>query len=86
MEDRGLIKGRSELSRLYKIDVVGKGRNIMSGNSTELELILHFVNKNRDPTGIPDVKKYVLKSDSNSKAFLAKLQNQAKEHSKYYGN
>ena len=47
----------------------------MSGNSTELELILHFVNKNRDPTGIPDVKKYVLKSDSNSKAFLAKLQN-----------
>lgn len=28
-EDRGLIKGRSELKRLYKIDIVSKGRNFI---------------------------------------------------------
>ena len=68
-----MIKGRSELSRLYKIDVVSKGRNIMSGSSSDLDLILHFVNKNLDPTGVPDVKKYTMKADAISKAFLAKL-------------
>ena len=30
-EDRGLIKGKNELSRLFKIDIVGKGRSFMSG-------------------------------------------------------
>ena len=45
----------------------------MSGSSSDLDLILHFVNKNLDPTGVPDVKKYTMKADAISKAFLAKL-------------
>ena len=62
-DDRGVIKGKSELSRLYKIDVVGKGRAFMSSFHAEMQLILHFVNKDLDPTGLPDVKKYTLRSD-----------------------
>ena len=73
-EDRGLIKGKSELSRLYKIDVVGKGRALLSSFQTEMQLILHFVNKNLKPTGMPDLKRYVLRADDPStKQFLAKL-------------
>ena len=58
-----MIKGKNEISRLFKIDVVGKGKSFMSGMQTELELILHFVNKEMDPRGAPDVKRYILKSD-----------------------
>ena len=60
-EDRGLIKSKSELKRLFKIDVVEKGRNILNGLNSELELILHYVNKEMDPTGKPDIKRYQLR-------------------------
>ena len=83
-DDRGEIKGCNELNRLFKIDVVGKGRSIMSGFQSELELILHMVNKQRDPTGKPEVKRYMLKSEASTKSFLAKLQKLAKEKSSYY--
>ena len=49
----------------------------MSGFQTELELIIHMVNKQRDPTGKPDVKRYLLKSETSTKQFLAKLQKEA---------
>jgi len=44
------------MTRIFKIDVVGKGRRIIGGH-TELELILHFVNKELDPMGKPDLKR-----------------------------
>lgn len=64
--------------------MVGKGRGILGGQYTELELILHFVNKEMNPTGRPDLKKYVLKADEEGKRFLAQLQIAAKEKSKFY--
>ncbi len=71
-DDRGLIKGKSDIARLYKIDIVGKGRAIMSGFQSEMQLILHFVNKNMNPTGLPDLKRYNLRSDEpGTKEFLA---------------
>ena len=75
----------NELSRLFKVDVVGKGHGILgSGPPTELELILHFVNKELNPLGKPEVKKYMLRADDDSKKFLAQLQSLAKQKSKFY--
>ena len=45
----------------------------MSGFQTEIELILHLVNKERNPTGKPEVKRYQMKSETSTKAFLARL-------------
>ena len=54
------------------------------GLSQEIELILHFVNKDRDPKKLPEVKRYELKTDNTTKAFLAQFQHLAKKTSKYY--
>lgn len=70
-EDRGIIKGKNEIARLFKIDVVGKGRNIMSGMQSELELILHFVNKEMDPTGKAEMRRYLMKQEQSTTTFLA---------------
>jgi len=51
-----------------------------------MQLILHFVNKSLDPMGHPEIKRYViLRADElPTKQFLALLQKEAKERSKYY--
>ena len=59
------------MERLYKIDVVANGGIGQFGLANEIELILHFVNKERDPKKLPDVKRYLLKTDSHTKSFLA---------------
>ena len=82
-EDRGMIKSRSEITRLFKIDVKGHRFSRISGTA-ELELILHFVNKQMDPSGKPILKTYLLKSDEQTKSFLATLQAEAKERSTFY--
>ena len=43
-----------------------------------------MVNKERDPTGKPEVKRYLLRSETCTKQFLARLQKEAKEQSSYY--
>lgn len=86
-EDRGIIKGKSALARLFKIDVVSTRKTLlMGGGQPEMQLILHFVNKSFDPMGHPDIKRYViLRADEPAtKQFLALLQKEAKERSKYY--
>ena len=60
-EDRGIIKGKSNLDRLFKIDVVSKGKSLLMGTGqSEIQMILHFVNKSLDPMGHPDIKRYVI--------------------------
>ena len=56
-----MVKSRTEMNRLFKVDVVGKGRNFLNGMQVELELILHFVNAARDPMGKPELKRYTLR-------------------------
>ena len=51
--------------------MIAKGRIGQFGLSNEIELILHFVNRERDPSKLPEVKRYILKTDSHTKAFLA---------------
>jgi len=51
-EERGQVKSRNEISRLFKIDVKSHSFSRISGTA-ELELILHFVNKQMDPSGKP---------------------------------
>ena len=55
---KGLVKSCTELERLFKIQVLqGKA------NQSDFELILHFVNKARNPLELPEVKKYKLQND-----------------------
>ena len=82
-QDRGQIKSRNEISRLFKIDIKGHSFSRISGVA-ELELILHFVNKEMDPAGKPILKTFLIRSDDETKAFLAKLQAEAKERSTFY--
>ena len=82
-QDRGQIKSRNEISRLFKIDIKGHSFSRISGVA-ELELILHFVNKEMDPTSKPILKTFLIKNDKDTKAFLAKLQDEAKERCTFY--
>ena len=82
-QDRGQIKSRNEISRLFKIDIKGHSFSRISGVA-ELELILHFVNKEMDPSGKPILKTFLIRSDDETKTFLAKLQAEAKERSTFY--
>ena len=82
-EEKGQIKSRNEISRVFKIDVKSHRFSRISGTA-ELELILHFVDKSMDPTSKPILKTYLVRSDEQTKSFLAKLQSQVESLSKFY--
>ena len=56
----------------------------MNGLQSELELILHFVNKQMDPAAKPELKRYMLRSEQRTTLFLASLQTAAEQKSKFY--
>jgi len=47
---KGIVKSCTELERLFKVDVFERGNDI--------DLVLHFVNKARNPRESPEVKRY----------------------------
>jgi hypothetical protein len=50
----------------------------------EIELHLHFVNKERDPTKLPVLKRFTMKADAAGKKFLSQFEFVAKKASSYY--
>ena len=82
-EERGQVKSRTDISRLFKIDIKGRSFSRISGVA-ELELHLHFVNKEMDPSAKPILKSYLIRNDQETKSFLAKLQTEAKQRSSFY--
>ena len=71
--DHGLIKSRNALSRIFNIEVNREAKRRFSLHATELELRIHFVNKDEDPAGNTVLKKYWLRADDNTTKFLARL-------------
>ena len=63
----GFMKGIIKLERLYMIDIVEKGKK-------EIEIIMHFVNKQYNPMMSPVIKKYRMNLDESSQQFLINLQ------------
>jgi hypothetical protein len=61
-----------------------KSRFAKSTQITEIELHLHFVNKERDPTKLPVLKRYSMKADEAGKKFLSQFEFVAKKASSYY--
>jgi hypothetical protein len=49
------------------IDIVEKGKK-------EIELILHFVNKNLNPLESPNIKRYRMNLDEDTQLFLINLE------------
>jgi len=58
--------------------------DVMEKNKSELQIVMHFVNKNRNPLEAPVIKKYWMSLDNETKVFLNTLQAQLLEESEYY--
>ena len=93
-KERGLVKSCTELERLFKVDIVQLQQNFVSLESLaskltkqttpkdfEIELQLHFVNKERDPQKLPVFKRFRMKADPTAKKFLAQFEGVAKKTS-----
>ncbi len=63
------VKSKTNLERLYMIDIVERGKK-------EIELVMHFVNKQYNPTMSPTIKRYRMSLDHNTQSFLMALQNE----------
>ena len=57
------MKSKTELERLYMIDILERGKK-------EIEIILHFVNKNLNPMEMPVIKRYRMNVDETTFEFL----------------
>ena len=73
----GVVKSVTELSRLFKIDLAAY-------NTTDLEIVLHFVNKERDPCKFPTIKRFVVVNDTATKDFLRKFEHLVSISSSFY--
>lgn len=54
-----LVKGETAMERLFMIDVVERGKK-------EIEIIMHFVNKQYNPMIKPDIKRYRMNLDEDT--------------------
>ena len=59
------------------IDVIEKGKK-------EIEIVMHFVNKNRNPMESPEIKRYWMNLDGETQVFLVTLEEQIRRESSYY--
>ena len=61
------VKSKTNLERLYMIDIVERGKK-------EIEVVMHFVNKQYNPTMSPTIKRFRMVLDQNTQDFLINLQ------------
>ena len=59
----GIVKSVTELERLFMVD-------ILVTSNDEFELVLHFVNRERNPAIAPSIKRFFLKNELSAKEFL----------------
>ena len=71
------MKSKTELKRLFMIDIIEKGK-------TELELILHFINKDYSPLQSPIIKRFIMSVDAQTQEFLILLEQEVAKNSQYY--
>lgn len=71
------MKSRVEVKRLFMIDIVERGKK-------EIELILHFINKEYSPWKSPQIKKYIMPVDENTQEFLVMLEQEVMKSAEYY--
>ena len=72
-----VVKSKTELARLYMIDVVEKGKK-------EIEVIMHFVNKEFNPMMSPEIKRYRMNLDEQTQEFLVNLEKDIEVCSRFY--
>ena len=61
------VKSKTNLERLYMIDIVERGKK-------EIEVVMHFVNKQYNPTMSPTIKRFRMILDQSTQDFLINLQ------------
>lgn len=72
-----VVKSKTELERLFKLDIVEKGKR-------EMEVIFHFVNKEKNPLEPAEIKRYLMLVDTKSSMFLQILEVEVACNSTYY--
>ena len=72
-----VVKSKTELERLFKLDIVEKSK-------TEMEILFHFVNKDLNPLKSAEIKRFVMAVDSKSSMFLQILEVEVACNSRYY--
>jgi len=56
----------------------------VSQKPEDIDLVLHFVNKDMDPAKMPDIKKFTLLNDLSTKEFLKRFESVAQAASRFY--
>lgn len=91
--ERGIVKSCTELERLFKVDIAQVSSSLSALTSKlstkaaaepDIEVQLHFVNKERNPFVLPVLKRYTMKADEAGKKFLSQFELVAKQASAYY--
>lgn len=59
------------------IDIVERGKK-------EIEIIMHFVNKQYNPMMSPEIKRFRMNLDEISQEFLIRFEKEVEERSKFY--
>lgn len=57
---------------------------LASQKANEIDLVLHFVNKDMDPSKAPQIKRFTLVNDAQTKDFLRKFEDFARIASPFY--
>lgn len=73
----GIVKSVTALERLFMVD-------ILVTSNEEFELVLHFVNAERNPAIAPTIKRFFLKNELSVKEFLKQFEAVAARSSPYY--
>lgn len=76
VEYKAVVKSITELERLFKVDIFARSQ-------TEIEVVLQFVNKERNPGQLPEIKRYKLGLDRLTQEFLKDLEKQAESFSPF---
>lgn len=67
VKHKAVVKSITELERLFKVDIFARSQ-------TEIEVVLQFVNKERNPQQLPHFKRYRLTLDRLTQEFLKDLE------------
>ena len=72
-----LVKNEIKIERLYMIDIVERSKK-------EIEVIMHFVNKQYDPLQSPEIKRYRMNLDEQTQQFLILFESEIEKNSQFY--
>jgi hypothetical protein len=72
-----VIKSVTSLERLFRVDILNRSK-------TEIEVVIQFINADRNPGEMPMMKRYRVEVSKQTHTFLATLEKEGLENSSYF--